>query len=81
MQVVPNPDKEAANLRNHGLDFSRAAELLAQPYLDEPDDRPLGYEQEGGCGSPGGSWLAAPLQGNRRWSGDAQAARFGPAAR
>ena len=47
MRVLPNPDKEAVNLRKHGLDFARVAELLAQPYLDEPDDRPLGYDQEG----------------------------------
>ncbi len=47
MRVLPNPDKEAVNLRKHGLDFARVAELLAQSYLDEPDDRPLGYEQEG----------------------------------
>ena len=47
MRVVPNPEKEAVNVRKHGLDFSRVGELLAQPCLDEPDDRPLGYEQEG----------------------------------
>ena len=47
MRVVPDPEKEAINVRKHGLDFSRVGELLAQPCLDEPDDRPLGYEQEG----------------------------------
>lgn len=47
MRLVPNPDKEARNRRKHGLDFSQAGELLANPYLDEPDDRPLGYEHEG----------------------------------
>lgn len=47
MQVLPNPEKEAINARKHGLDFSRVGDLLAQPCLDEPDDRPLGYEQEG----------------------------------
>ena len=26
MQVVPNPDKEAVNLRKHGLDFARASD-------------------------------------------------------
>ena len=46
MWVIPNPGKEAVNLRNHGLDFSRVGELLAQPCLDEPGDRPLGYERE-----------------------------------
>ena len=40
MRIVPNPEKEAANLRKHGLDFSRAGEILANPHLDEPDDRP-----------------------------------------
>jgi uncharacterized DUF497 family protein len=46
MRIVPNPEKEARNLRKHGLDFSRVAEVLFGPYLDEPDDRPLGYEHE-----------------------------------
>jgi hypothetical protein len=35
------------HVRKHGLDFARVGELLASPYLDEPDDRPPGYEQEG----------------------------------
>ena len=47
MRVLPNPEKEVRNLRKHGLDFSRVGELFDQPYLDEPDDRPLGYEREG----------------------------------
>ena len=47
MRLVPNPEKEAKNLRKHGLDFSHVGKLLGQPFLDEPDDRPLGYEQEG----------------------------------
>lgn len=47
MRIVPNPEKEATNLRKHGLDFSRAGEILANPHLDEPDDRPFGYEHEG----------------------------------
>jgi uncharacterized DUF497 family protein len=47
MRIIPNPEKEARNVCKHGLDFSRVGELLAQAYLDEPDDRPLGYEHEG----------------------------------
>jgi uncharacterized DUF497 family protein len=47
MRIIPNPRKEAGNVRKHGLDFSRVGEILASPYLDEPDDRPLGYEYEG----------------------------------
>jgi uncharacterized DUF497 family protein len=47
MQVLPNPEKEARNLRKHGLDFAGVGEVLAGVYLDEPDNRPLGYEHEG----------------------------------
>ncbi len=47
MRVLPNPVKEAANRRKHGLDFSRVGEVLANPHIDEADDRPLGYEHEG----------------------------------
>lgn len=47
MRIIPNSTKEASNLRKHGLDFSRVGEILANPHLDEPDDRPLGYEHEG----------------------------------
>lgn len=47
MWIIPNPRKEAGNVRKHGLDFARVGEILANPYLDEPDDRPLGYEHEG----------------------------------
>lgn len=47
MRVIPNPRKEAANVRKHGLDFSRVGEILANPYLDEPGDQPLGHEHEG----------------------------------
>lgn len=47
MRVLPNPVKEAANRRKHGFDFSRVAEVLANPHLSEADDRPLGYEHEG----------------------------------
>lgn len=47
MRLLPNPEKEARNMRKHGLDFSLVAELLAGPCLDEPDDRPLGYDHEG----------------------------------
>jgi uncharacterized DUF497 family protein len=46
VRIIPNPRKEARNVRKHGLDVSRVGELLANPYLDEPDDRPLGYEHE-----------------------------------
>jgi len=41
MRLVPNLEKEAKNVRKHGLDFSLVAQLLAGPCLDEPDDRPL----------------------------------------
>lgn len=34
-------------MRKHGLDFSGVGEVLTNPYLDEPDDRPFGYEHEG----------------------------------
>jgi uncharacterized DUF497 family protein len=47
VRIIPNPDKEALNRRKHGLDFARVGEILANPCLDEPDDRPLGYEHEG----------------------------------
>lgn len=47
VRIIPNPKKEALNRRRDGLDFSRVAEMLANPFLDEPDDRPLGYEHEG----------------------------------
>ena len=40
MRIIPNPRKEAGNVRKHGLDFARVGEILANPYLDEPDDRP-----------------------------------------
>lgn len=46
MQVVPNPVKEASNRAKHGWGFERVAEIFAQAVLDEPDDRPLGYEGE-----------------------------------
>jgi uncharacterized DUF497 family protein len=29
MRIIPNPRKEAANMRKHGLDFSRVGEILA----------------------------------------------------
>ena len=47
MRTIPNPAKEGLNRRKHGLDFGPVAAMLANPYLDEPDDRPLGYEHEG----------------------------------
>jgi uncharacterized DUF497 family protein len=47
VRIVANPAKEASNVRKHGLDFSRVGEILTNPYLDEADDRPLGYEHEG----------------------------------
>jgi uncharacterized DUF497 family protein len=47
VRIIPNPAKEALNWRKHGLDFGPVAAMLANPYLDEPDDRPLGYEHEG----------------------------------
>lgn len=46
MIVLPNPDKEARNRIKHGWGFERVAEMFAHPLLDEPDDRPLGYELE-----------------------------------
>jgi uncharacterized DUF497 family protein len=36
MRLVPNPEKEAKNLRKRGLDFSHVGELLGQSFLDEP---------------------------------------------
>jgi uncharacterized DUF497 family protein len=47
MLILPNPAKERLNRGKHGLDFSRVGEILASDHLDEADDRPLGYEQEG----------------------------------
>lgn len=47
MEVLPNPVKEAANLRKHRLDFSRVADILRGPRVEEPDDRPLGHGHEG----------------------------------
>jgi uncharacterized DUF497 family protein len=47
MRIIPNPRKEMGNVRKHGLDFSRVGEILTNPYLDEPDGRPFGYEHEG----------------------------------
>ncbi len=46
MRVLPNPAKEAVNRTKHGWDFARVVDIFAAPMLDEPDDRPLGYEQE-----------------------------------
>src|SRR4051812_44931117 len=48
MRILPNPAKEAANRRKHGLGFSWAAQIVAdEGAIDHPDDRPLGYEHEG----------------------------------
>lgn len=47
MIVLPNPDKEARNRTKHGWGFERVAEMFTHPLVDEPDDRPLGYEHEG----------------------------------
>jgi uncharacterized DUF497 family protein len=47
MRVVPNPDKEARNRREHRVDFSRVAEIVSGESVEYPDDRPLGYEHEG----------------------------------
>ena len=46
MQILPNPTKEASNRAKHGWGFERVAEIFAQAVLEEPDDRPLGYEDE-----------------------------------
>jgi uncharacterized DUF497 family protein len=46
VRIVPNPEKEAINRRKHGLDFSRVIDILRGPGLEEPDDRPLGYQHE-----------------------------------
>jgi uncharacterized DUF497 family protein len=46
VSILPNPVEEAVNRRKHGLGFSRIGELLAGDRVVEPDDRPLGYEQE-----------------------------------
>lgn len=46
MIVLANPEKEARNLAKHGWSFERVAEMFTHPLLDEPDDRPLGYEHE-----------------------------------
>lgn len=43
---MPNSKEAAVNLLKHGLNLSRGGDPLAQPCLDEPDDRPLGCEQE-----------------------------------
>src|SRR3954447_6188258 len=47
MRLIPNPEKEARNRREHQLGFSRALEIVAGETVDYPDDRPLGYEHEG----------------------------------
>jgi uncharacterized DUF497 family protein len=46
VRIIPNPEKEAINRRKHRLDFSRVIEILRWPNLEEPDDRPLGYQHE-----------------------------------
>lgn len=47
MRIVPNPVKEARNRAKHGWDFGRVREILANPTVEEVDDRPFGYEHEG----------------------------------
>ena len=47
MRVFPNPKKEARNRSKHGWRFDRVGEKFSRPVLEVPDDRPLGYEQEG----------------------------------
>lgn len=47
MRIIPNPAKQARNRAKHGWEFSRVEEIFARPILQEADDRPLGYEQEG----------------------------------
>ena len=47
MRVVPNPDKETRNRREHRLGSSRVVEIIAGESVDYPDDRPLGYGHEG----------------------------------
>jgi uncharacterized DUF497 family protein len=47
MRLIPNPEKEARNRREHQLGFSRALEIVAGETVEYPDDRPLGYEHEG----------------------------------
>jgi uncharacterized DUF497 family protein len=42
--VLPNPEKEARNRAKHGWGFERVADMFTHPLLDEPDDRPFGYE-------------------------------------
>ena len=47
MRILPNPAKEARNRAKHGWSFERVGEIFASPTIEELDDRPLGYEQEG----------------------------------
>lgn len=47
MLILPNPVKELRNRAKHRLGFIRVAELLANPVFQQPDDRPLGYQEEG----------------------------------
>ncbi len=32
-------DKREANIRRHGVDFVRAAQMFSNPILERPDDR------------------------------------------
>ena len=46
MKILPNPVKEVSNRPKPGLSFKRIGEMLRSEVVEEPDDRPLGYEQE-----------------------------------
>jgi uncharacterized DUF497 family protein len=47
MRIIPDPAKEAVNVRKHKLDFASVEEVLTGETVDYWDDRPLGYEHEG----------------------------------
>lgn len=46
MRILPNPSKEVSNRAKHGWGFEQVAEIFVRAVLEEPDDRPLGYEHE-----------------------------------
>ena len=46
MKILANSVKEQANRAKHGWGFEQVDAIFTAPVLDEPDDRPLGYEQE-----------------------------------
>jgi Uncharacterized protein conserved in bacteria len=41
-----DPEKNRANLRKHGIDFEDAREVFEGAYLEGPDERFFGAQQE-----------------------------------